>query len=150
MSSGAALSIIGLQILDLETGRVSPVPGSEGLFSPRWSPNGRYLAAMTSDSLRLRAYDFSTGEWRTVRDDGTLLAYPTWAPDGDHILVSENNTRVRINVRDGRKEVVVDFGDLRRLQTIFGQWVGHAPDGSVLTLRDTSLDEIFALELEAP
>jgi serine/threonine protein kinase/Tol biopolymer transport system component len=141
---------ITLQILDLETGRVSPVPGSEGLFSPRWSPNGRYLAAMTSDSLRLRAYDFSTGEWRTVRDDGTLLAYPTWAPDGDHILVSENNTRVRINVRDGRKEVVVDFGDLRRLQTIFGQWVGHAPDGSVLTLRDTSLDEIFALELEAP
>jgi len=46
--------------------------------------------------------------------------------------------------------VVVDFTGLRRLRTGFGQWVGHAPDGSVVTVRDTSLNEIFALDLEAP
>ncbi len=36
-----------LRILDLDSGKVSEVPGSNGLFSPRWSPDGRYFAAMT-------------------------------------------------------------------------------------------------------
>ncbi len=138
-------------MLDVETGRVSPVPGSEGLFSPRWSPDGRHLAALTTDSLRLRAYDFSSQRWRTLVDAGTLVGYPTWAEDGDHIFVIEDNARVRVGLQDGRKEVVVAFGELRRLRSgAWGQWVGHAPDGSVLTLRDTSLDEIFARELETP
>ena len=32
--------------------------------------------------------------------------------------------------------------------TRLGPWVVRAPDDSILALRDTSLDEIFALELE--
>jgi Tol biopolymer transport system component len=139
-----------LEILDVETGEVSPVPGSEGLFSPRWSPDGRRLAALSHDSLRLRVYDFSSRQWRTLIDEGTLVGYPTWAADGEHVFVIENDARVRVGVRDGRKEVVVDFTGLKRLATGFGQWVGHAPDGSVLTVRDTSLNEIFALDLETP
>ncbi len=34
-----------LRILDLDSGKVSEVPGSNGLYSPRWSPDGRYFAA---------------------------------------------------------------------------------------------------------
>jgi Tol biopolymer transport system component len=34
-----------LLILDLDSMHASTVPGSENLFSPRWSPSGRYLAA---------------------------------------------------------------------------------------------------------
>ena len=141
---------ITLQVLDVGSGEISPVPGSEGLFSPRWSPDGRRLAALSHDSLRLRVYDFSSRRWRTLVDEGTFVGYPSWADDGEHVFVSENNARVRVDVQNGRKEVVVDFKGLRRLESEWGQWVGHAPDGSVLTLRDTSLDEIFALELETP
>ena len=106
--------------------------------------------SFSRDALRLRVYDISSQRWRTLLDAEAYLSYPTWAEDGEHALVSEGNTRVRVNIHDGRKEVVVDFGELRRLQTEWAQWVGHAPDGSVLTLRDTSLDEVFALELETP
>jgi hypothetical protein len=56
--------------------------------------------------------------------------------------------RVRVRVADGRTEVVHSFAGLRQLSRRFGQWAGHAPDDSILALRDTSLDEIFALELE--
>lgn len=38
-----------LEMLDLRTGTVSPIPGSEGVFSPRWSPDGRYIAAISLD-----------------------------------------------------------------------------------------------------
>ena len=37
---------------------------------------------------------------------------------------------------------------LRQINRLLGPWVGHAPDDSILALRDTSLDEIFAMELE--
>ena len=54
---------------------------------------------------------------------------------------------MRMRIADGRKETVNSYEGLRRLSRL-GAWVDHAPDGSILTLRDTSLDEIFALELE--
>jgi hypothetical protein len=37
-----------------------------------------------------------------------------------------------------------------RVNRQLGTWASNAPDDSILTLRDTSLDEILALELEAP
>lgn len=35
-----------LRIVDLRTRRISTLPGSEGLWYPRRSPDGRYIAAM--------------------------------------------------------------------------------------------------------
>ena len=35
-----------IYVLNLKAGTVVPLPGSEGLFSPRWSPDGRYIAAL--------------------------------------------------------------------------------------------------------
>ena len=36
-----------LGILDLASQKVTVVPGSVGMYSPRWSPDGRYLAALS-------------------------------------------------------------------------------------------------------
>jgi Tol biopolymer transport system component len=35
-----------IQLVDPKTRQVSSFPGSKGLFSPRWSPDGDYLAAV--------------------------------------------------------------------------------------------------------
>jgi hypothetical protein len=37
---------------------------------------------------------------------------------------------------------------VRQINRLLGPGVGRAPDDSIVVLRDTSLDEIFALELE--
>jgi len=42
--------VIYIRMVDLKTGKVETVPGSVGLFSPRWSPNRRYIAALSPDS----------------------------------------------------------------------------------------------------
>jgi Tol biopolymer transport system component len=42
-----------IYVLDMKTRNASKLPGSDGLYSPRWSPNGRYLVAMTVDSRKL-------------------------------------------------------------------------------------------------
>jgi serine/threonine protein kinase/Tol biopolymer transport system component len=138
---------ITLEIVDLETGQLTPVPGSKGLFSPRWSPDGRYLAALSYDSLRLFLYEFSSQRWTPLIAAGTALGYPSWTRDGTHLFVDEGSARVRLRIPDGRKETVSTYEGLRRLGRL-GIWVDHAPDGSIVTERDTSLDEIFALELE--
>jgi Tol biopolymer transport system component len=37
---------LDIRIVDLNSHKTEIVPGSEGLFSPRWSPDGRYIAAL--------------------------------------------------------------------------------------------------------
>jgi Tol biopolymer transport system component len=138
---------ITIQIVDLETGQITPVPGSKGLFSPRWSPDGRHLAALSRDGLQLLVYDFSSQPWRPLVE-GTYVSYPAWARDSKSIFVTEDGRRVRYRLSDGNREVVHSFEGLRQINRLLGPWVGIAPDDSILALRDTSLDEIFAFELE--
>src|ERR1700758_1909455 len=52
-----------IRILDLTTRQVSNLAGSQGLFSPRWSPDGRYLAALAVDTNSLHLFDFQTEKW---------------------------------------------------------------------------------------
>lgn len=44
-----------VEVLDMQTGKVSVLPGSENLITPALSPDGRLLAATTSDRLRFNA-----------------------------------------------------------------------------------------------
>ena len=146
-SGGPQDNDITIQIADLETGQITPVPGSKGLYSPRWSPDGRHLAALWHDALRLLLYDFASQRWRPLVER-TFVSYPAWARDSASLFVTEDGRRVRYRVAYGRREVVHSFEGLRQINRLLGPWVGRAPDDSILALRDTSLDEIFALELE--
>jgi len=140
---------ITIQIAELETGQLTTIPGSKGLYSPRWSPDGRHLAALSHDALRVLLFDFESQRWRTLAE-GAFVAYPAWARDGASFFVTEGGLRVRYRIADGAREVVHSFEGLRQISRLLGPWVGHAPDDSILALRDTSIDEIFAFELETP
>jgi WD40 repeat protein len=61
--SASSLNIGSINILDLRTHKVSVVPGSTGLFSPHWSPDGRYIAALSYDGQTLMLFDFKTKKW---------------------------------------------------------------------------------------
>lgn len=50
---------VNLRMLDLATGHVETLPGSRGVFSPRWSPDGHYIAGFTADQTRLMLFQFS-------------------------------------------------------------------------------------------
>jgi len=57
----------------------------------------------------------------------------------------------RVCLKDRKPELVVNLAKLGTLATgAFGQWTGLAPDGSVLAVRDISLEEIYALEAQLP
>jgi len=143
----------GIFLLDLETNQVSKVPGSETMFAPHWSPDGRYIAAQTSDSMRQMLFDRNTKQWR-VLTSGFAIGYPSWSRDGKYIYydieIGEQAGFCRVRVSDGKIERIVSFGDVRRVVGTLGSWGGLAPDDSPLLLRDTSTQEIYALDLSLP
>jgi hypothetical protein len=89
----------------------------------------------------------SSRRWRTLVSAKSIVGYPTWTTDSAFLFFDEAGVRMRLRIADGHKETAYSYQGLRRLNRL-GAWVDNAPDGSILTLRDTSLDEIFALALE--
>ena len=140
-----------LQLIDLDTNQISKVPHSDGLYSPRWSPDGRYILALSADSSTLVLLDLQA-QTRTELAKGAW-GYPTWSRDSNYVYVDtldRDPAFVRVRVSDHKVERMVDIKGITRTAGMFGPWTGLAPDGSPLFQRDTSVDEIYALEWEAP
>jgi len=154
ISFGGSSGTIGHQnephmhILDLETQAISDVPGSKGFFSPRWSPDGRYLAALGLDSLRLAMFDFSTQKWREVAK-GAFFSFPCWSHDGRYLYFLQGtptSSVMRLRLADQRIERVADIRDFRSTG-FFGLSLSLTPDDQPIMVRDHGSMEIFALEL---
>ncbi len=82
LCTGAYTATNDIQVVDVKTRRTSTLAGSKGLFSPRWSPDGRYLVALgTEGSKKLMLYDFRTQEWSEWLTDVAGVGYPAWSRD---------------------------------------------------------------------
>jgi Tol biopolymer transport system component len=142
-----------IRTVNLATHEVSVIPGSQGLFSPRWSPDGRYLAAMNSQSTKLLLYDFKTQKWSDWTSE--LVGFPNWSRDGTYLYYdstfTDHPTFRRIKLGATRSELVADLKGIVRYSAppAFG-WSAPAPDGTPLFSRNLSTDEIYALDVELP
>jgi serine/threonine protein kinase/Tol biopolymer transport system component len=139
-----------VRILDVRTNQISTLPGSNGFFSPRWSPDGRYLVALPFASRSLMLFDFTTQKWEEIAK--ISLGFPNWSKNGDYVyfLHEENQPSVmRIRIHDRKLERVADLKNFRQTG-YWSVWLGMAPDDSPLLLRDTGTQEIYALEWQAP
>jgi eukaryotic-like serine/threonine-protein kinase len=143
-----------IYILDMRTRQVTTIPGSAHLFSPRWSPDGKWLLALTaSNDFRLKVYEVATRRWQSLSD--VASAYPQWSPDSQCVTftnVFEQSLPVyRVCLADRKAQHIVDLRSIGKLAFgRFGPWTGIAPDGSILGLRDISSEEIYALDVKFP
>jgi Tol biopolymer transport system component len=136
-------------ILNLDTRQDITIPGSVGLFEPRWSPNGRYLAAAGWDDSKLKVFDFETGKWSELAPEGTADC-PEWSADSQFIYfrrVTGDTGLFRIRPSGGRAEKIVDLKDWRDAGW-FGRYMGLDPTDAPLLLRDIGSEDIYALILE--
>jgi Tol biopolymer transport system component len=145
--SGAAGPAIHL--LNLNTHERLTLPGSEGLFSPRWSPDGDYIAALTVDGGSLRLFEVATQKW--VELAKLPIGYPSWSRDSKFIFFDTAGSEpalYRVRISDRKLEQLVSLTNIRRTGTF--AWTGLAPDDSPLLLRDAGTEEIYALDWQAP
>jgi Tol biopolymer transport system component len=138
-----------IHIFDLKEGRLSVVPGSEGLWTARWSPDGRYVAALTEDSRSLMLFDFRAGKWTRLLTLDRIEDL-RWSWHGESIYLTDipregDPALLRLKIPGRQPE---------RLTGLRGQhdagWLGLAPDDSPLIMHQVTGEEIYALECQFP
>jgi Tol biopolymer transport system component/predicted Ser/Thr protein kinase len=144
---------MAIQVYDMRTRQVSTLPGSEGLFAPRWSPNGRYISTQPEAQWpKLMLFDFTTQKWAELADRDVY--YPTWSHDGEYIYfdtpLRDNPAVFRVKVSSHKVEQLVSLKDFRLAGGLIGAWFGLAPDDSPLLVRNVGTQEIYALDWDAP
>ena len=137
-----------IHVLDLASKKVSDVPGSQGLYSPRWSPDGHYLSAFSADSQTLLLFDFGTQKWTPLATGS--LGWLNWSHDGQYVYMldfSGKDAIVRIRVRDHKMEQVADLANLITTGR-YGTALALMPDDSPLMLRDTGSQDVYSVDWE--
>ena len=110
-----------IRILDLNSHQVSILPGSQGMYSPRWSPNGRLILALDTMSDVLKVFDFQTQRWSVLTDYG--VGWLAFSRDGRFIYFTRSGDDpgvYRIRTSGGKAERVVD---LKGFHTNWGRLV---------------------------
>jgi Tol biopolymer transport system component len=139
-----------IRVFDLATRQVSTLPGSQGMYSPRWSTDGRYIPALSVDSKRLLLFDFQTQKWTELAQG--RMGWLEWSKDGQYLQANDasgTGAIIRIRLSDHKTERVVDLKNFATAG-FYGFWLAVAPDDSPIMLRDAGTQDVYALDWEEP
>ncbi|MFL6465916.1 MAG: winged helix-turn-helix domain-containing protein [Bryobacteraceae bacterium] len=140
----------------LNANHLSALPGSERLWSPRWSPDGRYLAALEFPETIIKLYDLKMHTQTQLTN--VPAAYPSWSRDGQFVYFRSSPSDeawYRVQIRDRKLERLVSLKNVTALaaspsrgpaQIGTSWWVGLAPDDSLLLTREVGSLEIYSLD----
>lgn len=135
--------------VDLATKTMTKLPGSDGLFSPRWSADGKFIAALSIDQKKLMLFDTATKTWRLLAEQN--IADPSWSHDGSaiyfHDFAQADQPIYEVEIRTGKVERIADLHDLRSANVVDYRFAGLAPGDIPLVSARISAANIYAAEL---
>jgi len=140
---------------DFKSKQLSNLPGSSGLYGPRWSPDGHFICGLTFDQRKLMLLEVAKGQWSELAA-GQEIEYPNWSRDGRYVYFETaggggGRELFRVNVTIRRPERVLTLrGIARPVLPLGAQWTGLSPDNSSLIMRDVGNREIYALDMQWP
>jgi serine/threonine protein kinase/Tol biopolymer transport system component len=141
-----------IRILDLASHQVTTLPGSDGKFSGRWSPDGRFIKADSLDISTIYIFDVKTKHWSTLYKG--VFAFDKWSSDSRYLYFIRYATDkyaadpaiLRVPVPGGKAQAVVDLKDFPFTGT-FGLWFGLDPTDAPMMLRNESITDVYAMTL---
>jgi Tol biopolymer transport system component/DNA-binding winged helix-turn-helix (wHTH) protein len=139
-----------IYVLELATRSVRALPGSDDLFSPRWSPDGRWIVALGLDQKKVMLYDMTARSWRQLA--ATSAADPSWSHDSKslfvHAFLADKQPILRISVPTGDMQVVTDLSALITKGAGNYFFSGVTPANEPLLLSRIGTSNVFALDLD--
>ena len=138
----------GYQRIDLKTHALSTLPGSEGLFSPQMSPDGRYVAAFPTDASKLMLYDLGTGQWQ--EKDGGIFQFNSWSRDGRWIYLLMLAEFPRLSALTLLAESLSQLSACVMWEQAARDWVGLDESENPMLVLDKSITEVYRLIFKFP
>lgn len=137
-----------IRIIHLKTGEVESLPGTEKLFSPRWSPGEKQMVAIEVNTWKPFILGSASGRWLPL--DEHTIGYPKWSRDSKYIygeagsqLVPE---AVRIEVATGKREVIART-DFKMIEN-GNSWLGWTRNWEPVAVRDLSSTQVYRIDLD--
>ena len=141
-----------IYIYNLGTHKTEKLPGSDGLFSPRWSSEGRYIAALSIDQTRLMLYDSQTKSWRQLAHQS--IADPAWGQKDQYIyfhdFVQPGQPLYRVDIKTDQIQPIANLKDLRAADAVDYRFAGLTPDNVPLVDARTSAANIYTMPIPKP
>jgi len=138
-----------IRVIDLDTRKVTTLPGSSGLRTARWSPDGKYIAAIRSETHQVCLFDVATKRWRTLTNQA-LSDDLSWSHDSRYLYFSNpqglSPAIYRVRTADGKLELVSNLLGLQKLPGGLDRWFGLAPDDSPILHRMVRQDAILQVD----
>jgi Tol biopolymer transport system component/DNA-binding winged helix-turn-helix (wHTH) protein len=151
-------SEMAIHVFDLRSHKLSTLPRSTGLWTPRWSPNGRYIAALVlGDEARggisscpaVLLYDLRTSTWTRLAN-ATSIRNLAWSRDSEYVYFHTASPDLGLYRAHILSKNVERLASLSAFASMHDDWLGVAPDGSPLIIGDTRIDEVYALDVQWP
>jgi Tol biopolymer transport system component/DNA-binding winged helix-turn-helix (wHTH) protein len=143
----------GIYIVNLSTGEPAKVPGSDGLTSPMWSPDGKYFTAKTADETSILLFDSKAEKWNPITK-GVALSGLTWSRDSKYLYVQkfseEDQPIYRLRMPDFKEERVTDCRSFLQAGAETCALVSGQGDGSLILRLKRNGGQIYALDLDFP
>ena len=149
----------GIFLINLRTSRLTKVPGSEGLIHPVFSPDLRYLAAISNFDLnpsqptRAMLFDPQSKTWREIAR-GTLVNPVQWSKDSGAFyyqdILADGQPAFRYSIATRKSERFVDFESLLHAGYVRCSFIGFAPDGALAVILRRNEVNIYRLDLDLP
>jgi dipeptidyl aminopeptidase/acylaminoacyl peptidase len=138
---------------DLRSEQSIRIQGSEGLTEVRWSPDGRFLAAITETFSELKLYDIKKTQW-TKLARGNVMAIPVWAANSRYVysqdILEPGEPVYRFLADHPAKERFYSFEDLLQTDVLRCGFEGLAPDGSLIVKLSRGGSNLYRIQLELP
>ncbi len=138
-----------LHRVNVANGAIEQIPGSSGLFSPRCSPDGRFIAALSLDQRQVRLYTVASHTWTTLSVSSG--ADPIWSPDSRYLYLHASLDPAqpidRISIPDGHVDEIVRLADSREHDAVDYVFGGLTLDNRPLIRARVFTGNFYSLDL---
>jgi Tol biopolymer transport system component len=142
-----------IRLVDLRTGKLTRLPDSAGLRTARWSPDGRYIAAIRYQKAQLSLFDTDTRKWKDVAS-GVTGDTLNWSQDSRFVYFdspfepASGIYRYDLNTRS--VNLALAYGSFRRHPAVMNDVSGFslAPDGSIMFRGSAQSSRLYLVRLQ--